>query len=90
MKTSRQQQTGISLFVTLIFLLALLLTAMAAMRTTILGQKIARNEADRVMALQAAEAALRDGELDIMGRLFDGSACGTNPACRGAIIATHL
>lgn len=55
-------QRGSVLIVSLIMLLLLTLIAVAAMRTTILQERMAVNLHDRGLAFQAAEAALRDAE----------------------------
>lgn len=53
------------MIVTLIILMAVLLLGLAAAQSAILGWKSAGNETDRHIAFQAAEAALRDAEIDI-------------------------
>lgn len=55
-------QRGIALATALILLIVVMLVGMAAMRGTILQQKMTSNYYDREMAFQAAEAALRQGE----------------------------
>lgn len=58
-----QQQRGATLVVSMIMLLLLTLIGVAGMRDTMLQEKMAGNLRDRELALQAAEAALRQGEL---------------------------
>ncbi|MEO5660843.1 MAG: PilX N-terminal domain-containing pilus assembly protein [Polaromonas sp.] len=65
MQHSRQR--GISLIVVLIMLSATFLLAAFGARLTLLNEKAARNDKDRQIAFQAAEAALGDAEIDIMG-----------------------
>lgn len=60
--TGRQNGTMV---VTLIILMAVLMLGLAAAQSAILSWKTAINETDRQIALQAAEAALRDAEIDI-------------------------
>lgn len=60
-------QRGISLIVVLIMLSAIFMIAAFGARLTLLGEKSARNDRDRQIAFQAAEAALSDAEIDIMG-----------------------
>lgn len=62
-----RQQQGISLIVVLILLSAIFIVAAFGARLTILGEKASRNDRDRQIAFQAAEAALADAEIDIMG-----------------------
>lgn len=69
------QQRGISLVIVMIFLVILSVLGISAMQSSTLGSRIARNEADRSLAFQAAEAALRDGELDVKNLKADNSAC---------------
>ena len=83
--TSRQR--GISLVIVMIFLVILSLLGISAMQTSTLSSRIARNEADRNLAFQAAEAALRDGELDVRNQRFDRSKCDpTILGCRTKLI----
>ena len=57
-----RQQRGATLVVSMIMLLMLTLIGVAGMRDTMLQEKMAGNLRDRELALQAAEAALRQGE----------------------------
>lgn len=61
------RQRGAALIVGLIMLLLLTLIGVAGMRDTLLQEKMAGNMRDREIALQAAEAALRAGELELQG-----------------------
>lgn len=56
------KQSGMALMVSLIFLVLLTLLAVSAMHGTILQERMAGNTRDRMLAFQAAEAALRTGE----------------------------
>lgn len=58
---------GAVLITGLIFMVVLTMIVVASMRTTILEEKMAGNVRDRDLALQAAEAALRAGELVVNG-----------------------
>ena len=60
-------QQGASLIVVLIMLSAIFILVAFGSRLTLLGEKSARNDRDRQIAFQAAEAALSDAEIDIMG-----------------------
>lgn len=55
-------QQGSALLVSLVMLLLLSLIAVAGMQTTIMQERMSSNLADRELAFQAAEAALRDAE----------------------------
>ena len=80
-------QGGISLVIVMIFLVILSLLGVSAIQTSTLSSRIARNEADRSLAFQAAEAALRDGELDVRNQRFDRSKCKPSiPGCRANLI----
>jgi type IV pilus assembly protein PilX len=61
------KQGGASLIVVLIMLSAIFILVAFGSRLTLLGEKSARNDRDRQIAFQAAEAALSDAEIDIMG-----------------------
>lgn len=60
-------QNGVSLIVVLILMSALFLIAAFGARLSFLGEKSSRNDRDRQIAFQAAEAALGDAEIDLMG-----------------------
>lgn len=60
-------QRGVALITGLIFMVVLTLLVIAAMRTTILEEKMAGNARDINLAFQAAEAALRAGEQVLNG-----------------------
>ena len=71
---SRQQ--GVVLATGLIFLVMMTLLGVTAMQTTLLEEKMAGNLRDEILAFQAAEAALREGEMflqQIALPEFDGS-----------------
>lgn len=59
-------QRGVALITSLIFLVLLTLVGVTAMQNTTLEEKMAGNNRDRNVAFQAAEAALRDAEFDIV------------------------
>lgn len=71
----RKPQQGISLVIVMIFLVILSVLGVSAIQTSTLSSRIARNEADRNLAFQAAEAALRDAELDARNLKYDLSVC---------------
>jgi type IV pilus assembly protein PilX len=80
-------QRGISLVIVMIFLLILSALGVTAMQSSTFSARIAGNESDRNLAFQAAEAALRDAELDIKNTRADGSLCTASTAgCRSELI----
>jgi len=56
-------QNGAALFVSLIMLLLITLLAVSSMQSSIVQEKMTANQYDSQIAFQAAEAALRRGEL---------------------------
>ncbi len=60
-----QQQHGAVLIVSLIMLLIITLLGITGMETTVLEEKMAGNMRNKSTAFQAAESALRNGEMDI-------------------------
>ena len=58
----RQGSRGVALFISLVLLLMLTIVGVSAVQTTTLEVRMARNEHDGMLAFQAAELALRDGE----------------------------
>lgn len=60
-------QRGVALITGLIFMVVLTLLVVAAMRTTILEEKMAGNARDVNLAFQSGEAALRAGEQVLNG-----------------------
>ena len=62
-----RRQRGVTLIVGLVLLAAVLLLAASAADMALMGEKSARAERDRHIALQSAEDALMDAELDIEG-----------------------
>ena len=63
---SIQRQRGAALIVSLILLLVMTLLGVSAMQTNMLEEKMAGNFRDRDLAFQAAEAALRYAENEIL------------------------
>lgn len=63
-RTARRNK-GAALVVALIMLMVILMLGLAAAQSALQGLKTTRNDGDRQIALQAAEAALRDAEMDI-------------------------
>ena len=84
------KQRGISLVIVMIFLVILSVLGVSAIQTSTLSSKVARNQLDRTLAFQAAEAALRDAELDLTNKRFDKiTKCTAGAAgCRATLIAS--
>jgi type IV pilus assembly protein PilX len=84
MKLNRNQR-GATLIVGLIFLVALTLLGVMAMKSTLLQERMAGGSRDHSLAFQAAEAALRDAKRDILSLRADGTTCTPGSAgCRPA------
>ncbi len=56
-------QQGVALFVSLVLLLILTIIGVSAVQSTSMEVRMARNDHDALLAFQAAESALRDGEV---------------------------
>ncbi|MDP6374240.1 MAG: PilX N-terminal domain-containing pilus assembly protein [Pseudomonadales bacterium] len=61
-KTIRRKEGGVVLFISLVLLLVLTIAGVSAVQTTSLEERMARNSHDTLIAFQAAESALREGE----------------------------
>lgn len=85
--STRRRQGGIALLTALLLMLAILMTCVAAARTALSGARAAGHERDRMLALQAAMAALADAERDIEGGLDPSSARAAALAGAGAASA---
>jgi type IV pilus assembly protein PilX len=64
----RKNQKGVSLILVLIVLLLTLTTLLAAFRVSLLNEALVGNSSDYSRAQAAAEALIRDAEIDIRGR----------------------
>jgi type IV pilus assembly protein PilX len=62
---ARRHQRGLSLVTTMVLMLATLGLGIAVMGVNAMEERMIANTKDRDLALQAAEAALRDGEQDV-------------------------
>lgn len=62
------RQRGVALAVVLILLLVMTLLGLAAMRGTLMEERMSANQYDRSLGFQAAEAALREGEAIAKGK----------------------
>lgn len=57
---------GVALPVVMVFVLMMTMLALFSMRSSIFSETMSRNQVDVLLARQAAEAALRDAELDLL------------------------
>lgn len=62
-----RHQKGISLIVALIMMIAISLLGVSAAQIAMQSEKSSRGDRDRQIAMQAAESALKDAEMDIRG-----------------------
>ena len=67
-------QRGLSLITTLLFMVAALVLGVSVMGVNVMQERIIGNTKDRDVAFQAAEAALRDAELDIATNILADTA----------------
>jgi type IV pilus assembly protein PilX len=80
-QTARHQR-GATLLVALIFIVIMAMIGVTAANVSTLQERMAGNTRDRDLALQAAEAALKDAELRLADATFRGDAVAfvaTNP-----------
>ncbi len=81
------RQRGAAMVIALVMLLILTLLATASARMTLLDERMMGNTQDRNIAFQAAEAAVRTGERDLIAPVlpdFDGTNGYWQPAAPGA------
>ena len=83
-KRSQRRQSGVALFVVIVFVMLSMLLALWASRTSMFNEMVVGNDADYQRAFEAAQALIQDAELDIRGEKADGSDCRipTRTACR--------
>ena len=62
---SKAAQSGLSLVTTLLFMVATLMLGVSVLSVNVMQERTIGNTKDRDLALQAAEAALRDAERDL-------------------------
>jgi type IV pilus assembly protein PilX len=65
----RRAQRGLSLITALLFMVAALILGVSVVGINAMQERMIGNAKDRELAMQAAEAALRDAELDISSNL---------------------
>jgi len=72
--SARHRQRGLSLVTTLVLMLSTLGLGVAVMSVNAMEERMIANTKDRDLALQAAEAALRDGEQDVANNVTPATA----------------
>ena len=75
--SNRSRQTGVVMFVALILLLILSLLGVTAARMQTVEERMARNDDNRQMGAQAAEAALRSAETGLLTGIYTNFAGNT-------------
>jgi type IV pilus assembly protein PilX len=78
-QTRRENQTGISLIMVMLILMMVALTAVSASKSSLFNESITANEADYNRTLAAAEAMIRDGQLDLLATCAPASPCRRPP-----------
>lgn len=78
---ARQQQRGMALLVSLVFLLLLTLIGISSMQSATLQEKMAGSVTLRNTSFQTAEAALRMGENAVQQSNYSLAACTTTVRC---------
>ena len=76
----RRRERGVVLVISLLMLLVLTLIGLAATRSTTIDQRLTAAHRDNAVAMQAAEAALRDGESLLNGAGLPDFSLNTNGA----------
>jgi type IV pilus assembly protein PilX len=96
LRTTLPVQRGIALVTAMIMLIVISIIAIAGAQLAIGSKRMASNQRDRDLALQAAEAALLDAEMDIQGvsapagrsALFSGTTLNVLPFVAGCNTGT--
>lgn len=83
------RESGVALFIVIIFVMLSMLLALWASRTSLFQEMLTGNDADYQRTFEAAQALLQDAELDIRGEMADGSACSAAP-CRAYTSSLQL
>ena len=83
--STRQRQSGMSLFPALMFLLVLSVLGVSALNSTLMQDKMVSNTKDVNLAFQAAEAGLRDGEADVERNKTIWTATAFSSACTNGL-----
>ncbi|RMX04985.1 pilus assembly protein [Corticibacter populi] len=93
----RYPQRGIALFIVMVLVLLTSLLVLWATRSALLNEMVTGNDADYQRAFEAAQAMLRDAELDIMGVRANGTTTiprcgetGASASCRPAALPANI
>jgi type IV pilus assembly protein PilX len=78
---SRKRESGSTLIISLLFLVVITLIATGVWRISIQQESMTGSERDYQIAFEAAEAALRDSELDYFNACARVASTGTNANC---------
>ncbi len=76
------RQSGFSLIVSLMMLIVIIILGLSASQISINEERAARNDRDRQIAFQAAEAALKEAEFEILSTLSPACDVPGNPPSR--------
>lgn len=91
MRPGASAQRGVALMVVMAALLLTSVALLGSLQVGWLGERRVGSESDAQRAFAAAEALIRDAELDILGLRSDGTPCASEPAaqagCRSGIDA---
>lgn len=90
-RSLRSRERGLALAIALVLLVAITMLGLFSSQGAMLGERIAGNERDRVIALQAAEAALNDAQATIQLKLgVNGEQCAVlfKPDCTDGFCST--
>jgi type IV pilus assembly protein PilX len=67
------RQRGMTLVPAMLFLLTVAMLGLAALNSTVMEERMVGNAKDQNLAFQAAEAGLRDAEVDVMQNIAPGA-----------------
>lgn len=73
-----KRQSGVALYVVIVFVMLSMLLALWAARSALFNELLVGNDADYQRAFEAAQAMLQDAEFDIRGVNPDGTNCTPN------------
>lgn len=74
-RAAPRQQQGATVFIVMVVMLLGALLVVWSSRSALFNERVTGNEADYLLAFEAAQAMLADAEMDALGTMADGSAC---------------
>jgi type IV pilus assembly protein PilX len=90
-RTSRgTRQQGFSLLTTVLFMLGALVLGVSVLGVSAMQERVTGNSKDRDLALQAAEAALREAEMDIAANIDPATTVFADACTQGLCTAPTL